>query len=65
MCPDCEDFVRTVRLLGQTALYAETPGADLDFAETVSQSLAASLLVAPIDWLPEGYDPDSGPCEGF
>lgn len=47
MCPDCEDFARTVLLLGQLALYADMNGADLDFIEAVSPSLAASLPEPP------------------
>ena len=47
MCPDCEDFARTVLLLGQLALYADTTGADLDFVDVVSPSLAASLPEPP------------------
>lgn len=47
MCPDCEDFARTVLLLGQLALYADMNGADLDFVEAVSPSLAASLFEPP------------------
>ncbi|MFI9151844.1 hypothetical protein [Streptomyces sp. NPDC053367] len=47
MCPDCEDFARTVLLLGQLALYADTNGADLDFVEAVSPSLAVSLPQPP------------------
>jgi hypothetical protein len=47
MCPDCEDFARTVLLLGQLALYADMNGADLDFVEAVSPSLAASLPEPP------------------
>ncbi|WP_460107610.1 hypothetical protein [Streptomyces sp. YKOK-J1] len=47
MCPDCEDFARTVLLLGQLALYADTAGADLDFVDAVSPSLAASLPEPP------------------
>jgi hypothetical protein len=47
VCPDCEDFARTVLLLGQLALYADTTGADLDFVEAVSPSLAASLPEPP------------------
>ncbi|MFF3844539.1 hypothetical protein [Streptomyces sp. NPDC002328] len=54
MCPDCEDFARTVLLLGQLALYADTTGADLDFVDVVSPALAASL--------PE---PPAMPGEGF
>ncbi|MEU6417620.1 hypothetical protein [Streptomyces spiralis] len=55
MCPDCEDFARTVVMLGQLALYADTSGADLDFVESVSSSLAASLPEPP------GYDTNEGP----
>ncbi|MER6035479.1 hypothetical protein ABT133_16410 [Streptomyces sp. NPDC001835] len=47
MCPDCEDFARTVLLLGQLALYADTASADLDFVDAVSPSLAASLPEPP------------------
>ncbi|MCF4138827.1 hypothetical protein [Streptomyces koyangensis] len=47
MCPDCEDFARTVLLLGQLALYADTSGADLDFVDVVSPCLAASLPEPP------------------
>lgn len=57
MCPDCEDFARTVLLLGQLALYADIAGADLDFVEAVSLSLAVSLPEPP-----PGYDPDGGPA---
>ncbi|MEU5581395.1 hypothetical protein ABZ791_13570 [Streptomyces huasconensis] len=47
MCPNCEDFARTVLLLGQLALYADMGGADLDFVEVVSTSLAVSLPEPP------------------
>ncbi|MEU2924521.1 hypothetical protein ABZ636_05565 [Streptomyces sp. NPDC007251] len=57
MCPNCEDFARTVLLLGQLALYADMVGADLDFVEAVSSSLAVSLPEPP-----PGYDPDGGPA---
>ncbi|MCQ4045450.1 hypothetical protein ACFOSC_19315 [Streptantibioticus rubrisoli] len=53
MCPNCEDFARTVLLLGQLALYADMVGADLDFVEAVSASLAVSLPEPP---------PDGGPA---
>lgn len=43
MCPNCEDFARTVLLLGHLALYSDRPDADADFAELVGGSLAASL----------------------
>ncbi|MFF8727260.1 hypothetical protein ACF073_12320 [Streptomyces sp. NPDC015171] len=62
MCPNCEDFARTVLLLGQLALYADTNGADLDFVEAVSPSLAASLPEPPPGVFPDGYDPDGGPA---
>jgi hypothetical protein len=62
MCPDCEDFARTVLLLGQLALYADMAGADLDFVEAVSLSLAVSLPDPPPGLFPDGYDPDGGPA---
>ncbi|MEU3349167.1 hypothetical protein ABZ723_30090 [Streptomyces sp. NPDC006700] len=61
MCPDCEDFTRTVFLLGQLALYADTSGADEKFVEAVAQSLAVSLLEPPPGIFPPGYDPEDGP----
>ncbi|MFI6937415.1 hypothetical protein [Streptomyces sp. NPDC050287] len=61
MCPDCEDFARTVLLLGQLALYAGMTGADLDFVEAVSSSLAVSLPEPPPGTVPPGYGPDDGP----
>ncbi|MCN9243143.1 hypothetical protein NGF19_20475 [Streptomyces sp. RY43-2] len=61
MCPDCEDFARTVLLLGQLALYADMDGADLDFVEAVSPSLAVSLPEPPPGTFPSDYDPDGGP----
>jgi hypothetical protein len=61
MCPDCEDFARTVLLLGQLALYADVAGADLDFVEAVSLSLAVSLPEPPPETFPDGYDSD-GDC---
>ncbi|MER6439218.1 hypothetical protein ABT275_23060 [Streptomyces sp. NPDC001185] len=61
MCPNCEDFARTVLLLGQLALYADVGGADLDFVESVSSSLAVSLPEPPPGMFPPGYDPDGGP----
>ncbi|MFF3876597.1 hypothetical protein, partial [Streptomyces sp. NPDC001978] len=60
MCPDCEDFARTVVMLGQLALYADTIGADHDFIDTVGPCLAASLPEQP-DTTPPGYDPNEGP----
>ncbi|MFG3312442.1 hypothetical protein ACGF0C_10825 [Streptomyces albidoflavus] len=53
MCPDCEDFARTVLLLGHLATYAETPGADAAFVEVVGPALAV-LLPEP----PPGLFPD-------
>ncbi|MGW0599619.1 hypothetical protein ACWD11_21020 [Streptomyces sp. NPDC002776] len=47
MCPDCEDFARTVLLLGQLALYADSADADMGFVEAVSPALAASLPTPP------------------
>ncbi|MGR4849960.1 hypothetical protein [Streptomyces sp. LARHCF252] len=61
MCPDCEDFARTVLLLGQLALYADVAGADLDFVEAVSPSLAVSLPEPPPGMFPDGDD-DGGPA---
>ncbi|MER6983910.1 hypothetical protein [Streptomyces carpinensis] len=61
MCPDCEDFARTVLLLGQLALYADTTGADLDFVNAISPSLAVSLPEPPPGTFPPGYDPNKGP----
>ncbi|MCH0562963.1 hypothetical protein [Streptomyces sp. MUM 2J] len=61
MCPQCEDFARTVLLLGQLALYADTAQADQDFIESVGPSLAVSLPEPPPGVLPPGYDPDGGP----
>lgn len=61
MCPDCEDFARTVLLLGQLDLYADMAGADLDFVDVVSPSLAVSLPEPP----PGTFPDDSDPAEGF
>ncbi|MGW5196468.1 hypothetical protein [Streptomyces spiralis] len=63
MCPDCEDFARTVLLLGQLALYADMNGADLDFVEAVSPSLAVSLPEPPPGTFPE--DGPEYPGEGW
>ncbi|QYA95339.1 hypothetical protein KZO11_17600 [Streptomyces anulatus] len=57
MCPDCEDFARTVLLLGQLALYADVAGADLDFVDVVSPSLAVSLPEPPLGTFPDDSDP--------
>jgi hypothetical protein len=61
MCPNCEDFARTVLLLGQLALYADMDGADLDFVEAVSPSLAVSLPEPPPSAFLPDNDPDDGP----
>ncbi|MER6432419.1 hypothetical protein ABT272_32555 [Streptomyces sp900105245] len=61
MCPNCDDFARTVLLLGQLALYGDTDGADFDFIEIVGASLAASLPEPPPGTFPPGFDPNSGP----
>ncbi|MFJ4785900.1 hypothetical protein [Streptomyces sp. NPDC088794] len=61
MCPDCEDFARTVLLLGQLALYADEFGADHDFIESVAPSLAASLPEPLLGAFPPDYDPTDGP----
>ncbi|WP_020133127.1 hypothetical protein [Streptomyces sp. 303MFCol5.2] len=63
MCPNCEDFARTVLLLGQLALYADTAGADLDFVEAVSTSLAVSLPEPPSGMFSDDCDPDGGPAQ--
>ncbi|MFF2846784.1 hypothetical protein ACFVT5_10675 [Streptomyces sp. NPDC058001] len=65
MCPNCEDFARTVLLLGQLALYADMAGADLDFVDAVSPSLAVSLPEPPPGMFPDDYDygPDGGPTD--
>ncbi|MEU8445728.1 hypothetical protein AB0F05_35390 [Streptomyces microflavus] len=57
MCPDCEDFARTVLLLGQLALYADMDGADLDFVDVVSPPLAVSLPEPPSGTFPDDFDP--------
>ncbi|MFE2131673.1 hypothetical protein ACFW9X_00210 [Streptomyces sp. NPDC059466] len=61
MCPDCEDFARTVVLLGQLALYADRSDVDATFVDAVGVSLAASLPEPPPGIFPPGYDPDDGP----
>ncbi|MFE0356289.1 hypothetical protein ACFW2I_22645 [Streptomyces nigra] len=61
MCPNCEDFARTVLLLGQLALYADVSGADQDFIEALGLSLAASLPEPPPGVFPPDYDPNDGP----
>ncbi|MFJ9120981.1 hypothetical protein ACIRJO_36320 [Streptomyces sp. NPDC102394] len=64
MCPSCEDFARTVVMLGQLSLYAETVGADLDFVDTVGPCLAASLPEPPPGLIPPADGPDY-PGEGW
>ncbi|MDT0466407.1 hypothetical protein [Streptomyces gibsoniae] len=61
MCPACEDFARTVVMLGQLALYAGTIGADLDFVDAIGPSLAVSLPEPPPGVFPPGYNPTEGP----
>ncbi|MFC8097116.1 hypothetical protein [Streptomyces sp. NPDC057363] len=52
MCRDCKDLARTVLLLGDLAMYAETPGADATFVEVTGSALAASLPEPPPGLLP-------------
>ncbi|MER5538654.1 hypothetical protein [Streptomyces mirabilis] len=61
MCEHCEDFHRTVLMLGSLALYAEHAEADQTFIEAVGPSLAASLPEPPPGIFPPGYDPNEGP----
>ncbi|MEU1498507.1 hypothetical protein [Streptomyces sp. NPDC005732] len=61
MCPDCEDFARTVVLLGQLALYVDRSDADATFVDAVGVSLAGSLPEPPPGIFPSGYDPGDGP----
>ncbi|MFD0007569.1 hypothetical protein ACFVJ4_34875 [Streptomyces sp. NPDC127178] len=61
MCPHCEDFARTILMLGQLALYADNTGADQDFIEIVGPCLAASLPEPPPGTFPTDYDPAEGP----
>ncbi|WP_316739989.1 hypothetical protein [Streptomyces sp. MK7] len=61
MCPQYEDFHRTILLLGDLSLYADRPGADLDFVHAISPSLAASLPEPPPGIFPPGYDLNDGP----
>ncbi|MFE6187186.1 hypothetical protein ACFQ6U_22450 [Streptomyces sp. NPDC056465] len=60
MCEHIEDFHRTVLMLGALALYAEIPGADDDFIDTIGSSLAVSLPEPPPGMFPPGYDPIGG-----
>jgi hypothetical protein len=59
MCEHCEDFHRTVLMLGALALYAESPAADWDFADVVGGALATSLPEPPPGLTPPG--PGEGP----
>ncbi|MCX5049390.1 hypothetical protein [Streptomyces sp. NBC_00474] len=61
MCTRCDDFARTVVMLGKLALYASTLGADEEFIEVAGPSLAASLPDPPPGVFPPGYNPDAGP----
>ncbi|MER5549461.1 hypothetical protein ABT072_45455 [Streptomyces sp. NPDC002589] len=61
MCPYCEDFARTVVMLGQLARYADMPGADQDFIDAIGPSLEASVPEHPPVILPPDYDPTDGP----
>ncbi|MGW6584813.1 hypothetical protein [Streptomyces globisporus] len=54
MCEHIEDFHRTVLMLGALALYAEIPGADDDFIDTIGPSLAVSLPEPPPGMFPPG-----------
>ncbi|MGW2379110.1 hypothetical protein [Streptomyces sp. NPDC001658] len=47
MCEHCEDFHRTVILLGALAFYADQTDADQTFVDSVGPSLAISLPVPP------------------
>lgn len=61
MCEHCEDFHRTVLLLGSLALYADQSGADHLFVALVGPSLAASLPEPPAGLFPPGTEPTEGP----
>ncbi|SNX62303.1 hypothetical protein SAMN06272735_4074 [Streptomyces sp. TLI_55] len=61
MCSACEDFTRTVVMLGRLALHAHNLDADDDFIAAVGPSLAASLPEPPPGLLPPDYDPTDGP----
>ncbi|MGW7065982.1 hypothetical protein ACWGII_06230 [Streptomyces sp. NPDC054855] len=55
MCDYCDDFNRTVVMLGDLCLYTERPGAEQEFADVVGSALALSL---PED----GTSPGNGPA---
>ena len=61
VCENCEDFHRTVILLGALALYADQFDADPAFVDVVGPCLAASLPEPPPGLFPPGYDPNEGP----
>ncbi|MCW8376893.1 hypothetical protein [Streptomyces justiciae] len=61
MCPNSEDFARTVGMLADLGLYSQTIGADQHFVAAVGPSLAASLPEPPPGLFPPGYDPTDGP----
>ncbi|MCX4454067.1 hypothetical protein OOK58_18545 [Streptomyces sp. NBC_01728] len=61
MCNDCEDFHRTVLMLGSLALYADLYGADHTFVDAIGPSIAASLPEPPPGLFPPGFDPTDGP----
>ncbi|MFG2380831.1 hypothetical protein [Streptomyces avermitilis] len=60
MCEHIEDFHRTVLMLGALALYADIPGADDAFIDTIGPCLSASLPEPPPGMFPPGYDPADG-----
>jgi hypothetical protein len=61
MCEHCEDFHRTVLMLGDLALYAESPDCDPAFIDSLGPALAVSLPEPPAGLFPPGYDPNTGP----
>ncbi|MFI6489877.1 hypothetical protein [Streptomyces sp. NPDC050564] len=61
MCDHCEDFHRTVLMLGSLAVYADQTGADQAFIDAVGPCLAASLPEPPPGIFPPGYDLNEGP----
>ncbi|MCX3058879.1 hypothetical protein [Streptomyces beihaiensis] len=61
MCPHCDDYARTVVMLGDLALYADMTSADQHFVDVIGPSLAASLPEPPPGVFPAGYDPNEGP----
>ncbi|WP_425833036.1 hypothetical protein [Streptomyces fractus] len=58
MCDRCDDFNRTVVMLGDLCLYSERPGVDEEFADVVGGALALSL---PADGITPGYGPADEP----